>query len=120
MAAVVSSTSPSLEAVPLTIALKETHPDSPNSLDEHRNSMSSGISSLGERIDSGVEVSPVSADPPTRTHTYTSFESRYVVYPPLITGHGRLVRARQTVPAWMGVLIVVGGFTMMVGFAIYV
>jgi len=93
---------------------------SPESLDARRKSFDSSTSPHEQRIDSGFETSPVADRPPTRTHTYTSSEGHHYVYPPLITGHGRLVRAKQTVPAWMGVLVVVGGVAWSVGCAIWV
>jgi hypothetical protein len=121
MADVVSSrSSPGSVATANALLQDHTLTNSPAPLEERRNSFNSVASSHGQRVDSGIEVSPVSDLPPSRTQTYTSFESHHFVYPPLITGHGHLVRARQTVPAWMGALIVVGGFVCLVGCAIYV
>jgi hypothetical protein len=103
--------------------LKDDSPSAlPKPLDERLTPPVSPAPSSEQRVDSGVGVSPVSDAPPTQTHhhNYAPLESWYYVYPPLITGHGRLVRARQTVPSWMGALVVVGGFACMVGCAIYV
>ncbi|KAF2643176.1 hypothetical protein P280DRAFT_547369 [Massarina eburnea CBS 473.64] len=76
----------------------------PFSVDEESRIESSSANS--ERVDSAVEISPTSPTTPTRVQ-YTSFEPLHVLYPPLITGHGRLVRTRQTVPSWMGALVVI-------------
>ncbi|CAI6334461.1 unnamed protein product [Periconia digitata] len=57
-------------------------------------------------FDSAIEISPVS--PCSGLIKPELIDSSHFVYPPLITGHGRLVRARQTVPGWIGVLVIVG------------
>jgi hypothetical protein len=84
--------------------------------EEHRISSRSTTTSQTHRLDSAVEINPAS---PTRTYTNAPSEARYYVYPPLITGHGQLMRGRQTVPAWVGVLIIVGGFAWIVGCAFF-
>ncbi|KAF2691427.1 hypothetical protein K458DRAFT_381284 [Lentithecium fluviatile CBS 122367] len=85
-------------------------------LDEgHR--ISSDPAAADNRVDSAIAVSPV-LTAPIRTHLQPSFDTHHFVYPPLITGHGHLVKARQTVPNWVGALVVVGGFAWIVGCAI--
>jgi hypothetical protein len=107
----------------LTLIFKGNSPSTlPKPLNECPTSPVSPGPSSEQRVDSGVVTSPVSDAPPAPTHhhNYAPLESRYYIYPPLITGHGRLVGARQAVPSWMGALVVVGGFACMVGCAIYV
>ncbi|PVH94568.1 hypothetical protein DM02DRAFT_633628 [Periconia macrospinosa] len=56
------------------------------------------------RFDSAIQVSPTSSC--STLVKYKSVDNSYFVYPPLITGHGRLVRARQTIPSYAGILII--------------
>lgn len=70
-----------------------------------------------DRIDSAVAIehSPVEyarPDPeypqgPRRGFFNRRRESRAIL-PPLISGHGHLIRSSQTVPTWLGFFIVVG------------
>ncbi|KAF1958712.1 hypothetical protein CC80DRAFT_17784 [Byssothecium circinans] len=98
--------------------------------EEHRiETTSPSPSTQSKRFDSGVEVSPTSLESASLVQ-YTSFdaasfrstslEDTYSIYPPLITGHGRLLRARQTIPAWLGVLVVLGLFAWTVWCALHV
>ncbi|KAF2856487.1 hypothetical protein T440DRAFT_411400 [Plenodomus tracheiphilus IPT5] len=67
-----------------------------------------------DRADSGVEVSPI--EPPSG---YT-YRQQYRIIPPRISGHGRLIAARRTVPYWIGLVSVVGAFAWAVLCAIYI
>lgn len=77
-------------------------------------------SNFARRNDSAVEFVP----PLNTTFSYKRPEiprgSPHFVYPPLIAGHGYLIKARQTVPAWIGALLVIGGFAWFVLCALYV
>ncbi|KAH6619962.1 hypothetical protein C7974DRAFT_415211 [Boeremia exigua] len=63
--------------------------------------------------DSAISIAPSAAAPPLARpplrYTY-SHPNGHRIIPPSISGHGRLIVARRTVPYWGGVLIVVGSF----------
>ncbi|KAF2254358.1 hypothetical protein BU26DRAFT_600088 [Trematosphaeria pertusa] len=72
-----------------------------------------------QRIDSAVEVSPTDPPPPPASPSALRV-SRFVI-PPSIAGHnGRLLQARQVIPNWAGVVIVLGVFAWAVWCSVYV
>ncbi|KAF2792290.1 hypothetical protein K505DRAFT_326281 [Melanomma pulvis-pyrius CBS 109.77] len=76
--------------------------DNPDRTTTSASASSSSSPTSSHRFDSAVALSP--ASPPT------SSNERSPLLPPLITGHGprRHVVSRQTIPAWLGVIIVAG------------
>jgi hypothetical protein len=85
----------------------------------------SPLSPESDRIDSAIAIenSPVEYSRPEPSYPQRTpgrlfnprRESRAIL-PPLISGHGHLIRSRQTIPTWLGFLIVVG----IVGWACWV